>query len=816
MKKITCIGLYLFLFGCFQNMISQTLNQNANWPNANWTVTGDFNSTDPLVFEGDPTIGSTFAYDDDDQGNVTGSNDNFIVAESPIIDLTAASTNGETWLTVSGDYVYRYLASDRLIFQYWDADAAAWFDWGIPFTASTAGAPTNDYCSVASVSYLTEVLNISSFTNTQLSGFKYRISYDDNPAGADWNYGFCFQSPTITSQTPPSCADPIALFVNNMTVNTADLNWTEIGSASLWDIELLDITNGDTVTGTPTNTGVSNPFTATGLTEGNDYEFYVRADCTSNGLSNWVGPYSFTLIAAPANDECDNAIALTVNTDLNCGVVTAGTTVGATGSTNQPDDVTGTPNTDVWFSFVATDVSHRVELQNVVNQGGGTSTSTDMGMGVYDGTGGCMGLVLVGSSDPNIYNVTGLTPGVTYYVRVYGWGTTIAYNNFDICVGTPPPPPPPPANDECDNAVALTVNTDLNCGVVTAGTTVGATGSTNQPDDVTGTPNTDVWFTFVATGASHRVELQNVINQGGGTSTSTDMGMGVYDGTGGCLGLVLVGSSDPNTYNVTGLTPGVTYYVRVYGWGTTIAYNNFDICVGTPPSPPANDDISGAISLTLDANFCDGIQNNGTNISATDSGEGVGTCFNGANGDNDVWFTVTIPANVISIDVSTDFTGGTLVDTEIALYSGTSGSLVEIACSQDEGTTILSNGSSWNSLITNAPVNGGETYLIQVAGYGTTNTGTFCIDVSTNSLSVEDFESLNFKYYPNPVTNQLSLKAQNEIQNVTIYNVLGQEVKTLSPKSFNSDIDMSSLQSGAYFFRVTINDRVETIRIIKN
>jgi len=75
--------------------------------------------------------------------------------------------------------------------------------------------------------------------------------------------------------------------------------------------------------------------------------------------------------------------------------------------------------------------------------------------------------------------------------------------------------------------------------------------------DVTGTPNTDVWYVFTATGTDHRIELQNVVNQGGGTSTSTDMGMAVYDATGGCDALVLVGSSDPNTYNVTGLTAGM-------------------------------------------------------------------------------------------------------------------------------------------------------------------------------------------------------------------------------------------------------------------
>ena len=89
------------------------------------------------------------------------------------------------------------------------------------------------------------------------------------------------------------------------------------------------------------------------------------------------------------------------------------------------------------FSFVATETSHKVTITDVVNQGGGTSTSTDMGMGVYDASGGCDGLVFVDDSDPNTLDLTGLTVSNTYFVRVYGWYTSVQQNNFNICVGSP-------------------------------------------------------------------------------------------------------------------------------------------------------------------------------------------------------------------------------------------------------------------------------------------------------------------------------------------------------------------------------------------
>ncbi|MFD2891435.1 GEVED domain-containing protein [Flavobacterium chuncheonense] len=318
-----------------------------------------------------------------------------------------------------------------------------------------------------------------------------------------------------------------------------------------------------------------NTLALTGLTVGNTYlvRVYNWSSIVSN--ANTFDICVGTPPAPPVNDDCDNAIALTVNTDLNCGVVTSGTNQSATAS-SQADDVTGTPNNDVWFSFVAVETAHTIVLSNVVAVSG---SSTNMGMGVYDATGGCSALTFFNDSDPNTLALTGLTVGNTYLVRVYNWSSTASNANaFNICVGTPPPPP---SNDDCDNAIALTVNADLNCGVVTTGTNLSATAS-SQADDVTGTPNNDVWFSFVATAEAHTIALSNVVAVSG---SSTDMGMGVYDATGGCTALTFFDDSDPNTLDLTGLTIGNTYLVRVYNWTTAASNGNtFDICIGTDPN----------------------------------------------------------------------------------------------------------------------------------------------------------------------------------------------------------------------------------------
>ena len=202
MRKITL----LLLLMCFSFTLSaQVLNQSAAWPNANWTVTGVYNP-DPLAFEADPTVTSNFAFDDDDAG---GGSDDDIAAESPIIDLSAAFGAGETWLFVDVDYTYNDLA-DVLNLEYWDTDSSAWQVWE-QFVAS-ADEPTNDFCSGIRDSFTSNPMDIAGFTANQLSNFQYRIAfYDDGPGGgAAWEWGFCFDSPTISSQIPPSCFDPEA------------------------------------------------------------------------------------------------------------------------------------------------------------------------------------------------------------------------------------------------------------------------------------------------------------------------------------------------------------------------------------------------------------------------------------------------------------------------------------------------------------------------------------------------------------------------------------------------------------------------------
>jgi len=83
-------------------------------------------------------------------------------------------------------------------------------------------------------------------------------------------------------------------------------------------------------------------------------------------------------------------------------------------------------------------------------------------------------------------------------------------------------------------------------------------------------------------------------------------------------------------------------------------------------------------------------------------------------------------------------------------------------------------------------------------------------------LSVGSFDlNSTFTYYPNPVTSTLTLSGVKTIEQVTVYNMLGQKVLSLSPNAVSSELDMSHLNAGAYFVKVLSNKAEKTIKVIK-
>ena len=289
----------------------------------------------------------------------------------------------------------------------------------------------------------------------------------------------------------------------------------------------------------------------------------------------------------------------------------------------------------------------------------------------------------------------------------------------------------------------------------------------------------------------------------------------------------MIGNNDEYQANLgADLLPGTYYYATRYqlnGGAFVYGATNFGFWNGTdkingvltvnPPLPPANDDCASAIALTPGGIFTDNPLT-GTMLAASLTAGVTPSCQ--TTNITDVWYTVQVPASG-NLTIETQVTPTTsLTDTVVVAYSGACGSLVEVGCDDDGGPTGANGFMSLLPLTSQTP---GSTLYIGVWKYGTVapslTSKDFVISAYDASLGNNSFDNANFSYYPNPVKNTLNLSYNQEISNVEVFNLLGQKVSSNVINANAAQIDMSNLSKGAYMVKVTSNNQLKTIKVIK-
>ena len=82
-------------------------------------------------------------------------------------------------------------------------------------------------------------------------------------------------------------------------------------------------------------------------------------------------------------------------------------------------------------------------------------------------------------------------------------------------------------------------------------------------------------------------------------------------------------------------------------------------------------------------------------------------------------------------------------------------------------------------------------------------------------LSSESFNVSKVKLYPNPTSNILNLESAGNIQNIAVYNVLGQEVINREINATSFQLDVASLNAGVYVVKTNIDGNVSSTKFIK-
>ena len=590
-------------------------------------------------------------------------------------------------------------------------------------------------------------------------------------ADGTWTLNFCdsangdvgtFNSWSITFAPAPACLAPSSLTATPTSLTEATVSWTPGGSETQWTYEygVSPYAQG----GTPAGSGtVGSPtVNLSGLVAGTTYDFYVQANCGGgNGDSDYV---TVQWTHPSEGDSCSLPILATVESD--CSTATPITidysTAADLGTSDFSCDTVGV-NTGAWFEFTTT-ATGAITL----------NMSDSNEYAIFDA---CGGSELVCVNTPATSAEIVLSPSTTYKLAVWKDGATTG--TTDVCIEEFTPPTPPDCAETpitpADGAVDV---------VVTAGA---------------------VTLTWTAPSS-------------GPAPTDYRIFFGETSGALADLGTI---AATATTVDITGIAFSTTYYWQIVpqnGASQATGCAEWSFTTEAAPPPPSNDDCANAIVVTPGGIFADNPITGQTNVSATDSGElPLPGCASYDPADptgngGDLWYAVTVPSDgnlTIETDADPTGSGG---DGGMAVYTGSCGSLALFECNDDGG-----NGLYGQVIIEPADGLADQTVYIRVWEFGGDGIINFQVSAFSATLSTGSLENeAAFSYYPNPVENTLTLNAaSSNIDNVVMFNMLGQQVMQVTPNDLTSELDMSNLQTGTYFVRVTVANVTKTIRVVK-
>lgn len=311
-----------------------------------------------------------------------------------------------------------------------------------------------------------------------------------------------------------------------------------------------------------------------------------------------------------------------------------------------------------------------------------------------------------------------------------------------------------PINDNPCNAIPLNVGSVCN---VTDANNFGATATAGVPAPGCGTPaysGGDVWFSAVCPASGSFTVMMTF-------SGLDNIALAMYKGSCSSLTLVTcdydgIGVANLPEINGTGLTPGATYYFRVWNPpnNTTGAISICAIATSTTQTVPNNQDCLNAIPIC---------QSTFTNLTSYSGTGNVGLEINsgpsclGSGEKNDVWYQFTVQNSgnfcfaIDPVNNSDDYdwavynlTGSNCSD----IYNNAA---LEVLCNFS-GTTTWYNGGSVPSWVLSGQENGTTGAFPSVATGNDESQNEPCISVTAGQsfvLNISNFSSTADGFYLN-------------------------------------------------------------------
>ena len=580
----------------------------------------------------------------------------------------------------------------------------------------------------------------------------------------------------------PSCTPPsnITATVNSLT--EVEISWTAGGNETEWTYEFgpTGFTQGS---GTLTVTGPNNPITLGGLTSGATYDIYVQANCSgSDGDSPWE-TISWTMPVAGDTFATATTLPFTISPEgTGCSTSTisidfpnSGFT--ASGLVSQGTSPTGV---DAFFNWTATTDALRYW---------GTGSGFPY-IGIHDASGTEIAYSTYNQGDVVL---SGWAIGDELVIRIYDYGTSNVLVDFCLEYYTLPSAP------NCAENVSPT-GSDVSFNDGAAAITWDAPSSGIAP-----TAYEVFW----------------------GTTSGDLTSIGVLD-------------APTTTANILGLSYGATYYYSIVprnGASLAVGCAEYSLTIENAPIPFSTD------FTNYPAGFSESEGPYGTpsatdNTSAWVTSDFLNDATLGTGAKVNIYSTFT---DEYLISPSFDLSAGTHylnIDAGITDYNGSGADAdgmgaddyVVVLFSEDDGTT-WSELYRWDSTsgLTNA-----SQAMPEVAISSTSSTAKFALyansgassggdydfhvtnfQVTTTTLGTATNTLEGFTLYPTIVKEELNFRSQNNVEAITVFNLLGQKVFSGAPNTNNSSINLSNLRPGVYVVKVSAEGKIGSYKIIK-
>ncbi|KFF13912.1 secretion protein [Chryseobacterium soli] len=117
-----------------------------------------------------------------------------------------------------------------------------------------------------------------------------------------------------------------------------------------------------------------------------------------------------------------------------------------------------------------------------------------------------------------------------------------------------------------------------------------------------------------------------------------------------------------------------------------------------------------------------------------------------------------------------------------------------------------------DELVLTPLASGTSNIVISFNSNGKTVEKTLIVNATTSSLATAEVKKLEFSIYPNPVTDFLTIKTQEKVLNVSLYDASG---KLINTQFNNGQINVSMLPKGMYILKAVTDKAVYQQKVIK-